>query len=155
MLENGLLNRSRMQGTDPGEGVSVIRQAPSPECCTAGYASSIGIFWAISGPSWLSPFQKCTAIVRVLRDAGAYPLVKTDVPITLFSFESSPNIRGRHPGPLRLVAPNWASGQFVSRLITTASTLPKHLRSAFRRRVGLALPWSRSDKRASRRSILP
>ena len=61
----------------------------------AGYASSIGY----SSPSWLVPFQKDAAIVRLLRDAGAYPFVKTNVPITLLSFESSSDLWGRTTNP--------------------------------------------------------
>ena len=61
----------------------------------AGYASSIGY----SSPSWLVPFQKDAAIVRLLRDAGAYPFVKTNVPITLLSFESFSDVWGRTTNP--------------------------------------------------------
>ena len=61
----------------------------------AGYASSIGY----SSSSWLVPFQKDAAIVRLLRDAGAYPFVKTNVPITLLSFESSSDVWGRTNNP--------------------------------------------------------
>jgi Asp-tRNA(Asn)/Glu-tRNA(Gln) amidotransferase A subunit family amidase len=61
----------------------------------AGYVSSIGY----SSPSWLVPLQKDAAIVRLLRDAGAYPFVKTNVPITLLFFESSSDIWGRTTNP--------------------------------------------------------
>jgi Asp-tRNA(Asn)/Glu-tRNA(Gln) amidotransferase A subunit family amidase len=61
----------------------------------AGFASCIGY----SSPSWLVPFQKDAAIVRLLRDAGAYPFVKTNVPITLLSFESCSDIWGRTTNP--------------------------------------------------------
>ena len=61
----------------------------------AGFASSIGY----SSPSWLVPFQKDAAIVRLLSDAGAYPFVKTNVPITLLSFESFSDIWGRTTNP--------------------------------------------------------
>jgi Asp-tRNA(Asn)/Glu-tRNA(Gln) amidotransferase A subunit family amidase len=61
----------------------------------AGYVSSIGY----SSPSWLVPLQKDAAIVRLLRDAGAYPFVKTNVPITLLSFESFSDIWGRTTNP--------------------------------------------------------
>ena len=61
----------------------------------AGYASSIGY----SSPSWLVPFQKDAAIVRLVRDAGAFPFVKTNVPITLFSFESFSDVWGRTTNP--------------------------------------------------------
>ncbi|KAI0305276.1 amidase signature enzyme [Multifurca ochricompacta] len=61
----------------------------------AGFASCIGY----SSPSWVVPFQKDAAIVRLLHDAGAYPFVKTNVPITLLSFESFSDIWGRSTNP--------------------------------------------------------
>jgi Asp-tRNA(Asn)/Glu-tRNA(Gln) amidotransferase A subunit family amidase len=61
----------------------------------AGFASCLGY----SSPSRLVPFQKDAAIVRLLRDAGAYPFVKTNVPITLLSFESSSDVWGRTTNP--------------------------------------------------------
>ena len=63
----------------------------------AGYASSIGY----SSPSWLVPFQKdaAIAIVQLLRDTGAYPFVKTPVPIALLSFELSSYAWGRSTNP--------------------------------------------------------
>ncbi|KAI9510201.1 amidase signature enzyme [Russula earlei] len=61
----------------------------------AGFASCIGY----SSPSRLVPYQKDAAIVRLLRDAGAYPFVKTNVPITLLSFESSSDVWGRSTNP--------------------------------------------------------
>lgn len=61
----------------------------------AGFASCLGY----SSPSQLVPFQKDAAIVRLLRDAGAYPFVKTNVPITLLSFESFSDVWGRTTNP--------------------------------------------------------
>jgi Asp-tRNA(Asn)/Glu-tRNA(Gln) amidotransferase A subunit family amidase len=61
----------------------------------AGFASCIGY----SSPSWLVPSQKDAAIVRLLRDAGAYTFLKTNVPITLLSFESSSDVWGRTTNP--------------------------------------------------------
>jgi Asp-tRNA(Asn)/Glu-tRNA(Gln) amidotransferase A subunit family amidase len=61
----------------------------------AGFASSLGY----SSPPWQVAFQKDAAIVRLLRDAGAYPFVKTNVPITLLSFESSSDLWGRTTNP--------------------------------------------------------
>lgn len=60
-----------------------------------GFASCLGN----STPSRLVPFQKDAAIVRLLRDAGAYPFVKTNVPITLLSFESFSDVWGRTTNP--------------------------------------------------------
>ena len=61
----------------------------------AGFASCMGY----SSPSRLVPFQKDAAIVRLLRDAGAYPFVKTNVPTTLLSFESVSDVWGRTANP--------------------------------------------------------
>ena len=61
----------------------------------AGFASCIGY----SSPPWMAPFSKDAAIVRLLRDAGAYPFVKTNVPITLLSFESYSDVWGRTTNP--------------------------------------------------------
>jgi len=61
----------------------------------AGFASCMGY----SSPQRMLPFSKDAAIVRLLRDAGAYPFVKTNVPITLLSFESSSDVWGRTTNP--------------------------------------------------------
>ena len=61
----------------------------------AGFASCIGF----SETLWNAPFSKDAAIVRLLRDAGAYPFVKTNVPITLLSFESCSDVWGRTTNP--------------------------------------------------------
>lgn len=61
----------------------------------AGFASCIGF----SETRWNAPFSKDAAIVRLLRDAGAYPFVKTNVPITLLSFESCSDVWGRTTNP--------------------------------------------------------
>ncbi|KAH9059607.1 amidase signature enzyme [Lactarius vividus] len=60
-----------------------------------GFASCIGY----SSPHWMAPFAADAAIVRLLRDAGAYPFVKTNVPITLLSFESCSDVWGRTTNP--------------------------------------------------------
>ncbi|KAF8632786.1 hypothetical protein AX15_001686 [Amanita polypyramis BW_CC] len=45
--------------------------------------------------SWVGkPASKDSALVRLLRDAGAVPFVKTNVPITLLSFESTSDVFG-------------------------------------------------------------
>ncbi|KAF8908559.1 amidase signature domain-containing protein [Gymnopilus junonius] len=50
--------------------------------------------------AWVGkPAQKDSALVRLLRDAGAVPFVKTNVPITLLSFESSNDVFGRTTNP--------------------------------------------------------
>ncbi|KAI8985015.1 amidase signature enzyme [Trametes punicea] len=43
--------------------------------------------------------QKDSALVRLLKDAGAVPFVKTNVPITLLSFESANDVFGRTTNP--------------------------------------------------------
>ncbi|KAF9558563.1 amidase signature enzyme [Agrocybe pediades] len=45
--------------------------------------------------AWVhKPTQKDSALVRLLRDAGAVPFVKTNIPITLLSFESASDVFG-------------------------------------------------------------
>ena len=43
--------------------------------------------------------QKDSALIRLLKDAGAVPFVKTNVPITLLSFESTNDVFGRTTNP--------------------------------------------------------
>ncbi|KAI9749227.1 MAG: hypothetical protein M4579_006955 [Chaenotheca gracillima] len=45
------------------------------------------------------PYLKDGAIVRLLKDAGAIPYVKTNLPITLLSFESTNDLWGRCTNP--------------------------------------------------------
>lgn len=59
-----------------------------------GYDACIG-YSAWSG----KPVQKDSALVRLLRDAGAIPFVKTNIPITLLSFESASDVFGRATNP--------------------------------------------------------
>jgi len=50
--------------------------------------------------AWVGkPAEKDSALVRLLRDAGAVPFVKTNVPITLLSFESASDVFGRTTNP--------------------------------------------------------
>jgi Asp-tRNA(Asn)/Glu-tRNA(Gln) amidotransferase A subunit family amidase len=50
--------------------------------------------------AWVGrPAQKDSALVRLLRDAGAVPFVKTNIPITLLSFESASDVFGRTTNP--------------------------------------------------------
>ena len=68
----------------------------------AGYDSCIGY------SAWINkPLPKDSGLVRLLRDAGAVPFVKTNIPITLLSFESNnevfgicenPHVKGHSPG---------------------------------------------------------
>lgn len=55
---------------------------------TAGYSSFVGNKLPEDGPS-----------VRLLKDAGAVPYVKTNLPITLLSFESTNDVWGRCTNP--------------------------------------------------------
>ncbi|KAG6855931.1 hypothetical protein H0H87_009307 [Tephrocybe sp. NHM501043] len=60
----------------------------------AGWDSSIGY------SAWTrKPMQKDSVLVRLLRDAGAVPYVKTNVPITLMSGESWSDLFGRTTNP--------------------------------------------------------
>ncbi|EGO03362.1 hypothetical protein SERLA73DRAFT_83299 [Serpula lacrymans var. lacrymans S7.3] len=50
--------------------------------------------------AWVGrPRQDDSAMVRLLRDAGAVPFVKTNVPVTLMSFESGNDVFGRTTNP--------------------------------------------------------
>lgn len=50
--------------------------------------------------AWVGkPFKKDAAIIRLLKDAGAVPFVKTNVPITLLSFESANDVFGTTTNP--------------------------------------------------------
>lgn len=62
--------------------------------------------------AWVGkPAQQDSAIVRLLRDAGAVPFVKTNVPITLLSFESSSDVFGRTLNPhKRTYSPGGSTG---------------------------------------------
>lgn len=55
---------------------------------TVGYSSFVGRTYGEDG-----------AIVRLLKDAGAIPFVKTNCPITLLSFESTNDVWGRTTNP--------------------------------------------------------
>ncbi|KAA1473079.1 amidase signature enzyme [Dentipellis sp. KUC8613] len=60
----------------------------------AGFDSCIGY------SSWVGkPFQKDSPLIRLLRDAGAVPFVKTNVPITLLAFESASDVWGTTTNP--------------------------------------------------------
>jgi Asp-tRNA(Asn)/Glu-tRNA(Gln) amidotransferase A subunit family amidase len=59
-----------------------------------GWDASIGY------SAWVGkPMLQDSALVRLLRDAGAVPFVKTNVPITLLSFESASDVFGRTNNP--------------------------------------------------------
>ncbi|PCH45081.1 amidase signature enzyme [Wolfiporia cocos MD-104 SS10] len=60
----------------------------------SGFDSCIGY------SAWVArPLQKESALVRLLRDAGAVPFVKTNVPITLLSLECSNDVWGTTTNP--------------------------------------------------------
>ncbi|KAF8226391.1 amidase signature enzyme [Tricholoma matsutake] len=60
----------------------------------AGWDSCIG-YSALVG----KPVANDSALVRLLKDAGAVPFVKTNIPITLLSFESYSDVFGRTTNP--------------------------------------------------------
>ncbi|KAI0353370.1 amidase signature enzyme [Trametes cingulata] len=50
--------------------------------------------------AWVGrPMKRDSALVRLLKDAGAVPFVKTNVPITLLSFESTNDVFGKTTNP--------------------------------------------------------
>lgn len=60
----------------------------------AGWDACIGY------SAWVGkPMRKDSPMVRLLRDAGAVPFVKTNVPITLLSFESANDVFGVTTNP--------------------------------------------------------
>ena len=59
-----------------------------------GYDTSVG-YSCNTG----KPYEKDGTIVRILKDAGAVPFVKTNLPTTLLSFESSNDVWGRTLNP--------------------------------------------------------
>lgn len=62
--------------------------------------------------AWVGrPVQKDAAIVRLLKDAGAVPFVKTNIPITLLSFESANDVFGTTTNPHnKLYSPGGSTG---------------------------------------------
>lgn len=62
--------------------------------------------------AWVGrPAESDSALVRLLRDAGAVPFVKTNVPITLLSFESASDVFGRTTNPHKQThSPGGSSG---------------------------------------------
>ncbi|KAG6811185.1 hypothetical protein H0H92_008625 [Tricholoma furcatifolium] len=63
----------------------------------AGWDSCIGY------SAWVKkPMEKDSALVRLLRDAGAIPYVKTNIPITLMSGESWNDVFGRTTNPHKM-----------------------------------------------------
>lgn len=59
-----------------------------------GYDSCIG-YSSMTG----KPLSYDSALIRLLRDAGAVPFVKTNVPITMLSFECSNDVFGQTENP--------------------------------------------------------
>lgn len=55
---------------------------------SVGYSSNTG-----------KPYAKDGSMVRLLKDAGAIPFVKTNLPVTLLSFESTNDVWGRTTNP--------------------------------------------------------
>ncbi|KZT54543.1 amidase signature enzyme [Calocera cornea HHB12733] len=75
-------------------------------CNVAGYDSCIGY------SAWtFHPKEKDGAIVRLLKDAGAVPFVKTNAPTCLLSFESYNDVFGRTTNPYNSAySPGGSSG---------------------------------------------
>ncbi|KZT10510.1 amidase signature enzyme [Laetiporus sulphureus 93-53] len=62
--------------------------------------------------AWVGkPMEKDSALVRLLRDAGAVPYVKTNVPVTMLSFEAANDVFGTTTNPHnKNFAPGGSSG---------------------------------------------
>ena len=57
------------------------------------------------------PMEKDSALVKLLHDAGAIPFVKTSVPVTLLSFESTSDLFGVTTNPHKKThSPGGSSG---------------------------------------------
>lgn len=64
---------------------------------TVGFAGEDA---CIGYSAWVGrPMPRDSALVRLLKDAGAVPFVKTNVPITLLSFESANDVFGTTTNP--------------------------------------------------------
>ncbi|KZT35849.1 amidase signature enzyme [Sistotremastrum suecicum HHB10207 ss-3] len=94
---------TKSEGKGPLAGVPVSLK---DSCAVAGYDSSIG-YSAFGG----SPAERDSPLVKLLKDAGAIPFVKTAVPITLMSFESANDVFGICKNPHKLThSPGGSTG---------------------------------------------
>ncbi|KAL5514371.1 hypothetical protein ACEPAG_2459 [Sanghuangporus baumii] len=85
------LDNDKIRKAGPLAGVPVSLK---DTCAVAGYDACIGY------AAWVGkPVQKDSALVRLLKDAGAIPFVKTAIPTTLLSFESYSGVFGRAKNP--------------------------------------------------------
>ncbi|KAL5521593.1 hypothetical protein ACEPAF_2341 [Sanghuangporus sanghuang] len=85
------LDNDKIRKAGPLAGVPVSLK---DTCAVAGYDACIGY------AAWVGkPVQKDSALVRLLKDAGAIPFVKTAIPTTLLSFESYSGVFGRANNP--------------------------------------------------------
>ncbi|KAF8455851.1 amidase signature domain-containing protein [Terfezia claveryi] len=91
------------QGKRPLEGIPVsLKDTVS----VAGYDSCIGYSGLLGKKK-----AEDAPLVKLLRDAGAMPFVKTNVPITLLSFESANDVFGRTTNPYNAAySPGGSSG---------------------------------------------
>lgn len=64
------------------------------EQSVAGYDACIG-YSALVG----KPMTRDSAVVRLFKDAGAIPFVKTNIPVTLLTFECANDVFGRTTNP--------------------------------------------------------
>lgn len=72
----------------------------------AGWDSCIGYSAGMG-----QPVQEDSALVKLLKDAGAVPFVKTNIPVTLLSFESSCDVFGVTTNPHKTgYSPGGSSG---------------------------------------------
>lgn len=63
------------------------------EISVAGFDACIGF------SAWVGIKQEDAVLVRLLRDAGAIPYVKTNVPVTMLSFECANDVFGATTNP--------------------------------------------------------
>ncbi|CUS07150.1 unnamed protein product [Tuber aestivum] len=102
-LESGGDANSRVNLNGPLAGIPVSLK---DTVNVKGYDSCIGYSKHAN-----NPVNHDASIVRLLKDAGAVPFVKTNVPVTLMSFESSNDVWGTTENPhVRGYSPGGSSG---------------------------------------------
>ena len=95
-----------VRGADDGDENSPMKKGPlagipvslKDSICVGGYDTTVG-YSSYVGNKNVPGLDVDGPMVRLLRDAGAVPYVKTNLPITLLSFESTNDVWGRCTNP--------------------------------------------------------
>jgi Asp-tRNA(Asn)/Glu-tRNA(Gln) amidotransferase A subunit family amidase len=91
--EKALANEGEINLKGPLAGIPVSLK---DSIQVGGYANSVG-YSAYAGQEWVA--KEDGGLVKLLKEAGAVPFVKTNLPTTLLSFESSNDVWGRTLNP--------------------------------------------------------